>query len=90
MSLPHGAVGQSAVCDCDISWSYVLVERRRLLAVQIASNLYKYYEVNYCICYIKYMAIYASVIIYSIKRVNPLCKLFAQIRKGMGRQCRID
>ena len=28
MSLPHGAEGQSAVCDCDISWSYSLVPGR--------------------------------------------------------------
>ena len=33
MSLPHGAVGRSAVCDCDISW-------RCLLAIQIASNMF--------------------------------------------------
>ena len=25
MSLPHAAVGWSAVCDCGISWSYSLV-----------------------------------------------------------------
>ena len=24
VSLPHGAVGWSAVCDCGISWSYSL------------------------------------------------------------------
>ena len=24
MALPHGAVGWSAVCDCLISWSYLL------------------------------------------------------------------
>ena len=24
--IPHGAIGQSAVCGCDISWSYSLVE----------------------------------------------------------------
>ena len=28
MSLPHGAVGQPAVCDCYISWSYSLVPGR--------------------------------------------------------------
>ena len=24
VALPHGAVGWSAVCDCGISWSYLL------------------------------------------------------------------
>ena len=32
----------SAVYDCDSSWSYSLVEKKRLLAIQIALNLYKY------------------------------------------------
>ena len=40
--LPNEAVSQSAVCDCEISWSYSFVERRRLLAIQIPSSLYTY------------------------------------------------
>ena len=46
VSLPQGTVGQSAVCDCDTSWSYSLVERIRLPATQIASSLYKHMKKN--------------------------------------------
>ena len=28
MPLPHGAVGWSAMCDCDVSWSYSLAFRQ--------------------------------------------------------------
>ena len=42
VSLPHEATGQSAVCDCEITWSYSFVERRGLLAIQVTSSLYKY------------------------------------------------
>ena len=31
VSLFHEAMGQSAVCDCEISRSYMFVEKRRLL-----------------------------------------------------------
>ena len=44
--LPHEFVGQSAVCDCELSWSYSFVERRRLLAIQVSSSLYKYMKYN--------------------------------------------
>ena len=34
VSLPLGAVCPFAICDCDISWSYSLVERICLMAIQ--------------------------------------------------------
>ena len=37
--IPHGVMSWSSVCDCDISWSYSLVESIYLLAIQIALNL---------------------------------------------------
>ena len=39
VSIPHGAMGRSAVCDCDIFWSYSLVESICLLAIQIAPSI---------------------------------------------------
>ena len=39
VSIPRGAMGRSATCDCVISWSYFLVESICLLAIQIASSL---------------------------------------------------
>ena len=36
MSIPYGVMGQSAVFDFDISWSYSLVESICLLVIQIA------------------------------------------------------
>ena len=39
VTISHGAMGQSVVCDCDIFWSYSLVESICLLAIQIASSL---------------------------------------------------
>ena len=33
-------MGQSAVCDCEIFWSYSFVERRRLLAIQVRKRAY--------------------------------------------------
>ena len=42
VSLPHEAVCQFAVIDCDSSWYCSFVERRGLLAIQAASILYKY------------------------------------------------
>ena len=45
-TLPREAVGQSAVCNCEISWSYSFVERRHLLAIHVASSFYKYMKQN--------------------------------------------
>ena len=42
VSLHREAVGQSAAFDCEISWPYSFVERRDLLAIQVASSLNKY------------------------------------------------
>ena len=36
------AVGQSAVFECEITLPFSFVERRGLLAIQVASSLYKY------------------------------------------------
>ena len=68
--LPHEDLGQSAVCDCKITWSYSLLERRRLLAIQVSSSLYEYMQMheikdNICIYYH----------FFSIKRVVRLIKL---------------
>ena len=46
VSLSHEAIGKSLVCDCKICWAYSFVERRRLLAIQVASSLYKYMKFN--------------------------------------------
>ena len=46
VSLPRVAVGRSAVHDCEMSWSYSFVERRHLVAIQVASSLYKYLKKN--------------------------------------------
>ena len=39
VSLPHEAIRQCAICDCEIPWSYSFPEGRRLLAIQVASSL---------------------------------------------------
>ena len=43
VSLPREAVGQSAVCDCEIpSWSYSFVKKKMFAAIPVVSSLYKY------------------------------------------------
>ena len=39
VSIPHGAMGRSAVCDYHIFWSYSLVESICLLEIQIGLSL---------------------------------------------------
>ena len=62
VSLPRGVMARSAVCDCDISWSYATFAGNPNNIKPII------FEVKCCICYVNYMAIhvYVSVIIYSI------------------------
>ena len=71
MFISHGAMDQSAVCNCDISWPYSIVESMCLLAIQIAPNLYylKKNDVYVTINIWKYLAIHVSVTIYTLKRV---------------------
>ena len=49
--IPHGVMDRSAVCDCDISWAYSLVESICLRAIQIAPNL----------LYLKYNDVYVTI-----------------------------
>ena len=60
MSLFQCAVGRSAVCDYDIPWSYSLVERKSLLAIQIGSNFYRYMKYT-----VVYVTLDVALIIYS-------------------------
>ena len=65
MSLPHGALGQSAVCDCNISWPYSLVDMICLLAIELATSLYKHIMQNVVHFTLKIW----SLTIHSLKRV---------------------
>ena len=54
VTLPHGAVGWSAVCDCGISWSYLLFILSFLFCVIYYSlTLLFLLLLNYCPCFWK-------------------------------------
>ena len=49
MSLPHGAVGWSAVCDCGTSWSYSLI-CDPLQILWSSTPFHSFLKVVYLIC----------------------------------------
>ena len=63
-ALPRGATGMSAVCDCGISWSYLLTIIYELLIAQLHIlsidfiNVLSYYR---CICYLVFPALFPSI-----------------------------